>query len=65
MNFIEDVRKYAAEPAISEEKALKKGMAEPSAARWTIGRIAREGEAQRSQKSEEFVEKDAEVYAKA
>ena len=65
MKFIEDVRKYAAEQAIFEDKALKKGMEEPSAARWTIGRIAREGEAQRSQKSKEFVEKGAEVYAKA
>jgi hypothetical protein len=44
---------------------LKKGMEEPSAARWTIRRIAREGEAQRSQKSKEFVEKGAEVYTKA
>jgi hypothetical protein len=40
-------------------------MEEPSAARSTIQRIAREGEAQRSQKSKEFVEKGAEVYAKA
>ena len=40
----EDVRKYAADQAISEEEALKKGMEE---------------------KSKEFVEKGAEVYAKA
>ena len=75
MKIIEDVRKYAAEQAISEEEALKKGMEEPSAAnrsgaeiaegKWTIRRIAREGEAQRSQKSKKFVEKGAEVYAKA
>ena len=44
MNFTEDVRKYAAEQAISGEDALKKGMEE---------------------KSKEFVEKGAEVYAKA
>jgi phosphomethylpyrimidine synthase len=65
VNITEDVRKYAAEQAISDEEALKKRMEEPSAARWTIRRIAREGEAQRSQKSKEFVEKGAEVYAKA
>jgi phosphomethylpyrimidine synthase len=65
MKITEDVRKYAAEQAISEEEALKKGMEEPSAARWTIRRIAREGGAQRSQKSKEFVEKGAEVYTKA
>jgi phosphomethylpyrimidine synthase len=44
MKITEDVRKYAAEQAISEEEALTKGMAE---------------------KSKEFVEKGAEVYAKA
>ena len=55
VNITVDVRKYAAE---------QKDMEEPSAARWTIRRIAREGEAQRSQKSKEFVEKCAEVYAK-
>ena len=44
VNITEDVRKYAAEQAISEEKALAKGMEE---------------------KSKEFVEKGAEVYAKA
>jgi phosphomethylpyrimidine synthase len=44
MKITEDVRKYAAEQAISEEEALKKGMEE---------------------KSKEFVEKGAEVYAKA
>jgi len=60
----EDVRKYAAEQAIPEEEALKNGMEEPSAAKWTIRRIAREGEAQRSQKSKEFVENGAVVYAK-
>jgi phosphomethylpyrimidine synthase len=43
MKITENVRKYAAEQAISEE-ALKKGM---------------------EQKSKEFVEKGAEVYAKA
>ena len=43
-DITEDVRKYAAEQAISEEEALKKGMEE---------------------KSKEFVEKGAEVYAKA
>jgi phosphomethylpyrimidine synthase len=43
MKITEDVRKYAAEQAISEEEALKKGMEE---------------------KSKEFVEKGAEVYAK-
>lgn len=64
MNIIEDVRKYAAEQAFFEEEALKKGMEEPSAARSTIRRIAREGEAQRSQKSNESVEKGAQVYAK-
>ena len=40
----EDIRKYAAEQAISEEEALKKSMEE---------------------KSNEFVEKGSEVYAKA
>ena len=40
-------------------------MEEPSAANWTIGTIARQGAAQWSQKSKEFVEKGAEVYAKA
>ena len=40
----EDVRKYVAEKAISEEGALKKGIEE---------------------KSKEFVEKGAEVYATA
>jgi phosphomethylpyrimidine synthase len=44
MKITEDVRKYAAEQAISEEDALKKGMED---------------------KSKEFVEKGAEVYAKA
>jgi phosphomethylpyrimidine synthase len=44
MKITEDVRKYAAEQAISEEEALKKGMEE---------------------KSREFVEKGAQVYAKA
>ncbi|MEA3208871.1 MAG: phosphomethylpyrimidine synthase [Chthoniobacter sp.] len=44
MKITEDVRKYAAEQAISEEEALKKGMEE---------------------KSKEFVEQGAEVYAKA
>ncbi len=44
MKITEDVRKYAAEQAISEEEALAKGMAE---------------------KSKEFVEGGAEVYAKA
>ncbi len=44
VNITEDVRKYAAEQAISEEAALAAGMAE---------------------KSREFVEKGAEVYAKA
>ena len=63
MKITEDVRKYAAEQAISEEEALAKGMS--SAARWTMRSIAREGGAQRSQKSKEFVEKGAEVYAKA
>ena len=43
MKITEDVRKYAAEQAISEEEAVKKGMEE---------------------KSKEFVEKGAEVYAK-
>ena len=92
MKIAEDVRKYAAEQAISEKEALKKGMEEPSAARSTVRRIAREGEAQRSQQVEgfeppggeredfcaakgrrpklreqlsQFVEKGAEVYAKA
>ena len=40
----EDVRKYAAEPGLAEEEALKKGM---------------------GKKSNEFVEKGAEVCAKA
>jgi phosphomethylpyrimidine synthase len=44
MKITEDVRKYAAEQAISEEEALAKGMAE---------------------KSREFVEAGAEVYAAA
>ena len=44
MKITEDVRKYAAAQAISEEEALRKGMEE---------------------KSKEFVEKGAEVYAKA
>jgi phosphomethylpyrimidine synthase len=44
MKITEDVRKYAAEQAISEEEALKKGMEE---------------------KSKGFVERCAEVYAKA
>ncbi|MEQ1862497.1 MAG: phosphomethylpyrimidine synthase ThiC [Chthoniobacteraceae bacterium] len=44
MKITEDVRKYAAEQAISEDEALKKGMEE---------------------KSKEFVEQGAEVYAKA
>ena len=65
MKITEDARKYAAEQAISEEEALKDGMEAPSAARSTIRRIAREGEARRSQKSWEFVEKGAEVCAKA
>ena len=63
MKITEDVRKYAAQQAISEEEALKKGMEEPSATRWTLSRSAREGEAQRNQKSKEFVEKGAEVYS--
>ncbi|MBB5038289.1 thiamine biosynthesis protein ThiC [Prosthecobacter dejongeii] len=44
MKITEDVRKYAAEQAISEEEALQRGMAE---------------------KSKEFVEAGAEVFAKA
>jgi hypothetical protein len=44
MKITEDVRKYAAEQAISEEEALQRGMAE---------------------KSKEFVESGAEVYAKS
>jgi phosphomethylpyrimidine synthase len=44
MKITEDVRKYAAKQAISEEDALKKGMEE---------------------KSKEFVEKGAQVYARA
>ncbi len=44
MQITEDVRKYAAEQAISKEEALKRGMEE---------------------KSKEFVESRAEVYAKA
>lgn len=40
------------------------GMAEPSPVKWTISRIARQGEAQRSQMPKEFVEKGLEVYAK-
>jgi phosphomethylpyrimidine synthase len=44
MNISVDVRKYAADQALTEEEALKKGMEE---------------------KSKEFVEKGAEVYAKA
>ena len=43
MKITEDVRKYAAEQAISEEEALARGMAE---------------------KSKEFVDKGAELYAK-
>ena len=88
----EDDRKYAAEQGIAEEAALAKGMEEPSVARWTMRSIARQGEAQRRQKSKDssrreasektfreakgrrprlreqtsqFVEKGAEVYAKA
>ena len=66
MKIPEDVRQYA-EQAISDEEALAKGMAEPSAANRSVSEIAegkstmrsmaREGEAQRSQKSKEFVEK--------
>ena len=44
MKITEDVRKYAAELGIAEDKALKKGMDE---------------------KSKEFIEKGAEIYAKA
>ncbi|MEO6789172.1 MAG: hypothetical protein ABI318_23865 [Chthoniobacteraceae bacterium] len=74
----EDARKYAAEQGVAEEEALAKGMAESSAAeiashtfisrnrgKWTIRRIARQGEAKRSQKSKEFAEKGAQVYVKA
>ena len=60
LKLTKDVQKYAAEQAISEVHALKQGIEEPSAARWTIRRIAREGEAKRSQKY-----KGAKVYAKA
>jgi len=52
-------------PEKTQEEALAKGMAEPSAARSTMRSFARQGEAQRSQKSKEFVEKGAEVYAQA
>jgi uncharacterized protein YllA (UPF0747 family) len=44
VNITEDVRKYAADQAISKEEALQRGMEE---------------------KSKEFVEAGAEVYAKA
>ena len=44
VNITEDVRKYAAEQALSEEESLQRGMEE---------------------KSKEFVEAGAEVYAKA
>jgi hypothetical protein len=57
--FTENIRKYVAEQAISEEEALKKGMEEPSAARWTICRIARQGEAQRSQESKDSSRREA------
>ena len=43
MKITQDVRKYAAEQAVSEKNALKRGMEE---------------------KSDEFVEKGAEVYGK-
>ncbi len=59
------VRKYAAEQGIAEKATLAKGTEEPSVARWTMRSIARQGEAQRSQKSEGFVEKGAEIYPKA
>ena len=65
MKITDDVRKYAAEQGVAEDEALAKGMVESSAARWTLRRIARQGEAKRSQKSKEFVEKGAEVYAEA
>ena len=65
VNITEDVRKYAAEQVITQEEALQRGMEEPSAARSTNRRIAREGEAQRSKKSKEVMEKGEEVYAKA
>jgi len=86
------IGKHAAEQGIAEEAALAKGMEEPSVARWTMRSIARQGEAQRTQKAKDssrweaskkafaprkaegqgcrssrcqFVEKGAEVYAKA
>ena len=65
MKVTEDTCKFADEQGLAEVVALAKGMEEPSAARWTIRRIAREGEAKRSQKSKEFVQKGAEGYAKA
>lgn len=40
------------------------GSEEPSAARWTIGKIARQGETKQGQKSKEFAEKGAEVPAR-
>lgn len=55
----------ASQQAIPEEEALQRGMAEPSAGRWTIGTIARQGAAQRSQKSKEFVKNGAEVFQPA
>ena len=59
MKISEDVRKYAAEQGVAEEEALAKGMPEPSAARWTMRSIARQGEAQRSQKPKDSSRREA------
>jgi hypothetical protein len=71
MNITEDVRKYAAEQAISKEAALKKGMEEkvegfepPGGEREDVCAANGRRPSLREQTSQ-FVEKCAEVYAKA
>ena len=65
MKITEDVRNPPPNKTWRKRRRWRKRMAEPSAARSTIRRIPQEGETQRSQKSKEFVEKGAEVYATA
>jgi hypothetical protein len=49
----------------SEAQMARHWFSDLHAGKWTIGTMTRKGEAKRSQKSKEFVEKGAEIYAKA
>jgi hypothetical protein len=69
INARQDVRKYAAEQGISENEVLEKGLKEKSA-EWSRAGMRRHRRAsplgrECGQRLSQFVEKGAEVYAKA